>query len=75
MQTGDLSLPNNKAVSSNGGKSNYKRKAVAVAPRALPFKRQPEGSVLTGGSVSKGAVQPYQRTGSQSMSKLKKGVD
>lgn len=74
----DMAQPNNapqRAAGVTAGKAAYKRSHVGVTPEGLPMKRQPEGSVLTGGSATKGAVQPHSRGGAQNMSKLKKGAD
>lgn len=65
-----MSLPNNQANKPGGAKANYHRKTAGVVPTALPFKRQPEGSVLGSGA------QPDSTKGTQHMSKkLKGGAD
>lgn len=67
----DMAAPNNAPQRSgavSAGKAAYKRSHVGVSPTGLPFKRQPEGSVL-----SKGA-QPNGRTKSQNMA-VRKGAD
>lgn len=73
-----MSLPNNQANKPGAAKANYRRRTAGVVPTALPMKRQPEGSVLTGGSTTKGTAQPHSpgTTSRQNMSKkLKGGAD
>jgi hypothetical protein len=50
-------------------KSTYVRKTVGLVPTNLPFKRVPEGSILTGTSVTTGNGQPEHRTKPQSIGK------
>jgi len=64
---GTTSRPERDTASSQGAKANYVRQAVGLNATAVPMKRTPDGSVLTS------KAQPFQRSGSQSMSKKLKG--
>ena len=66
-------MSNANTSSSSVDKSAYVRKSANLVPTGLPMKRTPEGSIITGGSITKGPIQPFHRTTPQKASQVIKG--